>query len=40
MRVGTPLPASFMAYIAWIMRGVGERLANVQKEVHGYIARA
>ncbi|MEO6263704.1 MAG: hypothetical protein ABIO58_01830 [Luteimonas sp.] len=43
-QIGTPLLAvllaGFVAYTAWIMRTVWVNAFNVQKEIHGHIARA
>ncbi len=43
-QIGTPLLAvllaGFVAYTAWIMRMVWVNAFNVQKEIHGHIARA
>lgn len=43
-QVGTPLLALmlavFVAYTAWIMRAVWVNAFNVDKELHGHIARA
>lgn len=42
--IGTPLLAlllaGFLAYTAWIMRAVWVNAFNVEKEIHGHIARA